>query len=453
MPIETVPATTLQYYLITFDALGNERTEPRGKISDKIAEVLVTEAFTDVFIFSHGWLGDIPAARLQYNHWIGAMTKNEADIEKFKQVRPGFRPLLIGIHWPSMPWGNEKLEDLAVSSELKNSLPIAQMVDRYADRIANTEAAKQALQTIFEEASEDMEPPQLSPQTLEAYEVLNRESTLGSEGVAGAPGDDREPFDPEKIYEVVEDEYGDVSYGDIGLVSFDLSRVLAPLRTLSFWKMKARARSFGETGGFQLLRQLQQAAPETVRFHLMGHSFGCIVVSAMVAGPKGKGTLVRPVNSLSLIQGALSLWSYCLDIPVDRGRPGYFHSIITGKKVSGPIITTHSVHDTAVGKMYPLGAGIVLSDVDFAPGLEDRVLPKYGGLGTFGAAGEGLDAIDMSMLPCDTSYSFEAGKIYNLESSEYICKIPPDAGLGGAHNAIAEPEVAHAVWEAALLGA
>lgn len=450
MPIETVPGTTLQYYLINFDASGNERTEASGKISQKILEALATEPFTDVFILSHGWLGDIPAARRQYNRWIGAMAKNEADIKKLKQVRPGFRPLLIGIHWPSKPWGNETLEDLAVSSESESSLPIAQMVEQYADRIGNTEATRQALQTIFEEASEDMEPPQLSPKTLEAYEVLNRESTLGSEGAAGAPGDDREPFDPEKIYEVVEDEDGDVSYGDIGFANFDLSRVLAPLRTLSFWKMKARARSFGETGGFQLLRQLQQAAPESVRFHLMGHSFGCIVVSAMVAGPKGKGTLVRPVNSLSLIQGALSLWSYCLDIPVDPGRPGYFHSIITDKKVSGPIITTHSEHDTAVGKMYPLGAGIVLSDVSFDPELEDRVLPKYGGLGTFGAAGNGLDAVNMSMLPCDASYSFEAGKIYNLESSKYICKTPPDAGLGGAHSSIDEPEVAHAVWEAAL---
>lgn len=450
MPIESVPGTALQYYLINFDASGNECAESGGKMSQKLLEVLAKETFTDIFIFSHGWLGDIPAARRQYVRWIGAMDRNEADIEKFKQIRPGFRPLLIGLHWPSLPWGNEKLEDEAFSPEPESALPIEQMVDEYADRIANTEAAKQALQTIFEEASEDLQPIQLSPKTLEAYEVLNRESALGTEGEAGAPGDDREPFNPEKIYEAVESEDEDASYGDVGLGNFSFSRVLAPLRTLSFWKMKARARSFGETGGFQLLRQLQQATPETVRFHLMGHSFGCIVVSAMLAGPKGKGTLVRPVNSLSLIQGALSLWSYCLDITVEPGRPGYFHSIVKDKKVSGPIITTQSDHDSAVKKMYPLGVGIALSDVDYPVELEGRKLPKYGGLGTFGAAGDGLGIVNMSMLPHDASYSFEPGKIYNLESSEYICKIPPDAGLGGAHSAIDEPEVAHAVWEAAL---
>ena len=30
-------------------------------------------AVTDVFLFSHGWLSDVPAARAQYGLWIGAM--------------------------------------------------------------------------------------------------------------------------------------------------------------------------------------------------------------------------------------------------------------------------------------------------------------------------------------------------------------------------------------------
>jgi hypothetical protein len=62
------------------------------------------------------------------------------------------------------------------------------------------------------------------------------------------------------------------------------SLLLAPLRTLSFWKMKDRARDFGESGSFNLLSQLQQACSEKVRFHLMGHSFGCIVVTATLCG-------------------------------------------------------------------------------------------------------------------------------------------------------------------------
>jgi hypothetical protein len=147
---------------------------------------------------------------------------------------------------------------------------------------------------------------------------------------------------------------------------------------------------------------------------------------------------------VSLVQGALSLWSYCSDIPVKPGRVGYFRSLVGDRKVNGPIITTKSEFDTAVGKMYPIGAGI-RRQIDFAPGQ----CPKYGGLGTFGARGPGLEIVDMEMLSVDGSYQFEPGKIYNLESSKFVCD-GTRGGLGGAHSDIAKPEVAHAVWSAAF---
>src|SRR3546814_13366531 len=74
---------------------------------------------------------------------------------------------------------------------------------------------------------------------------------------------------------------------------------------LSFWQMKDRARSVGERGVAGLLRKLQGAASEYTRFHLMGHSFGCIVVSAAIAGEPG-ATPPKPVASAFLAQGALS---------------------------------------------------------------------------------------------------------------------------------------------------
>ncbi|NEP54117.1 MAG: hypothetical protein F6K65_37145, partial [Moorea sp. SIO3C2] len=198
----------------------------------------------------------------------------------------------------------------------------------------------------------------------------------------------------------------------------------------------------------QLLKKLQETAPETVKFHLKGHSFGCIVVSATVAGKGGKGELLRPVNSLALLQGALSLWSYCSKIPVIPGnKSGYFHSIIADKRVAGPIIITQSEHDCAVGKTYPLAGKVAFSDIDFAPGQ----LPKYGGIGAFGARGEGLDIVDLEMLDRDLDYSFEAGKIYNIESSEYICENQSDNPLiKDAHSDIYKPVVAHAVLQAAF---
>ena len=144
--------------------------------------------------------------------------------------------------------------------------------------------------------------------------------------------------------------------------------------------MKDRARAFGESGAHALLASSQTAAPKA-RFHLMGHSFGCIVVSATVAGKAGGPALPRPVDSLFLVQGALSLWSYASDIPYAAGTPGYFNRIVKNGLVRGPIVTTRSTHDTAVGRFYPIGAQIrqqlVLGN-DF---------PAYGGIGSFGIQG------------------------------------------------------------------
>ncbi|MBD1853163.1 hypothetical protein H6F87_24785 [Cyanobacteria bacterium FACHB-502] len=447
MPLEQVPDTPLQYYLINFDASGQERNEPDGtKMSQTLLEVLAQELISDVFIISHGWLGDIPAARRQYNKWIQAMAANTADIEALKQVRPNFKPLLIGLHWPSLPWGNEDLADNGASTadDAESNLSREGLIERYAKRIADTPIAKKALGIIFDSGEDEDNPEKLPPEIIQAYADLNGEAGLGSAGEAGAPGEDREPFDPAAIYTKTTTEDKDYSPSH-----FSLNRLLSPLRSLSYWKMKERARQIGETGGAQLLQSLQSATSEAVRFHLVGHSFGCIVMSASLAGAKGNGQLVRPVNSLSLIQGAVSLWSYCAEIPVvSEKRPGYFHSILADRRVNGPILTTRSEYDTAVGRLYPLASGIARSDPNFADMNEQ---PRYGAIGAYGALGGGIEAESLKMLPCDQTYAFEVGKIYNLEASKYICKIPPDAGLGGAHSAIDEPEVAHAVWSASLV--
>ena len=437
MSIETVPGTNLTYYLITFDQNGNERTDdPDGLMSQRVVSILTNEPITDVFIISHGWLGDIPAAKSQYNHWIGAMAGQIADIDKIKQLRPGFKPLLIGLHWPSKPWGVEDWQGGGTSFDPSAPSVVDQWIDDCSTQIANTEAARQALRIIFESALENADPDTLSPEVRAAYLTLNQEAGLGSGGVAADPGADREAFDPDMIFRISKQE-------PVSFSGFDWGSVLNPLRTLSFWKMKDRARQIGEKAGFKLLTDLQRASSDQVRFHLMGHSFGCIVVSATLAGPGRSGVLPQPVNSVALVQGALSLWSYCSSIDVDKDQPGYFRGVIADRKVSGPIITTQSELDTAVKNMYPLGAGVA-KQIDYAPGE----LPKYGGLGTFGIRGSGLEIEDLKMRSVNESYEFKPSKVYNLESTQYICDTS-GGGLGGAHSDIAKPEVAHAVWQAA----
>jgi CHAT domain-containing protein len=148
------------------------------------------------------------------------------------------------------------------------------------------------------------------------------------------------------------------------------------------------------------------------------------------------------VDSLYLVQGALSLWSYAGDIPYAPGTPGYFNRIVKHGLVRGPLITTLSARDTAVGRIYPLGAQL---QKQFVLGEE---YPKYGGIGTFGIRGIG-GIEDMAMQPATFAYNFRGGRVYNLEASGVIKN---GTGASGAHSDIAHREVAHAFWAAVLAG-
>ena len=452
MPIQTVPETDLTYYLVCVDRTGSERTDDPDGIDGcmiaRVIEVLALEPCTDVFLMTHGWRGDVPAAIAQYDRWIAAMAACTGDVERAKVVRPGFKPLLVGLHWPSQPYGNE---DLASGCGVSFSEPsvgpstsavpdTAALVDAYADRIADTPAARQALQTIFTAAAADVAPPGLSLEVVQAYRVLDLEAGLGSDGPAAEPGGDREAFDPEAAYQsVLEDS--EASYG-----SFGLGPVVKILQLLSFFKMKDRARMIGETSVHTLLATMQRVARESerdVRFHLMGHSFGCIVMSGALSGPPGRAS-AEPVHSAFLAQGAVSFWSYCSDVPHAKGSPGYFRNLVEGQRVTGAVVSTQSEHDAAVCDLYP-AASFMRRDVAYAA----SEFPKYGALGAFGARGPGVDAIDLKMLDWDQPYEFKRGKIYNINSSQYIAR---DEGFGvGAHNDIAHPQVAHAMWSAVLL--
>jgi pimeloyl-ACP methyl ester carboxylesterase len=221
--------------------------------------------------------------------------------------------------------------------------------------------------------------------------------------------------------------------------------LLSPLRQLSFWTMKKRARTIGEQGMHSFLTQLMQVCPDA-RVHLMGHSFGCIVTSSLLCGPGGQWQLPRPVNSLVLVQGALSLWAYSPSIAKAAGKAGYFHRVMTENLVRGAIVTTTSKWDKALRTFYPLGAGAA-RQVDFALNVTDP--PKYGAMGTFGARGLLRNVQDKPMLSEKMSYGFQPRTLYNLEGSEFIRK---GQGASGAHNDIDGPQIAHAICEAAMVG-
>ena len=445
MTLRRLRDTELSYHLISYDPEGVERVDdpaaPDGLMSEAVLGTLNKEPISDVFICSHGWMNDFVTAIKSYDLWMGAMARCEQDLISLRQVRPDFCPLLIGLHWPSKPFGNEDLTT-EVAFGASGGASVAELIEQAADGIADTPESRKALQTIFEAALKDMSPETMPQEVVEAYRILWHESGLTTGGPEAAPGDEAELFDPEALFE-------DELEQDISFSGGIISGLLAPLRPLSFWKMKKRARLFGESGGGNLLRMLQSQSGPDVRFHLMGHSFGCVVTSAMVAGEAGDSPLLRPVDSMFLVQGAVSCWAYTPEIPIAKGKSGYFSSISSQRRILGPLLTTQSRHDHAVGTAYRLTT--TSRSVSFAPpgggsSSSRRPAPPNGSLGTFGIQGPSGLVEHRPMMPADGDYGFEAGKIYNLDSSAYICegRIP----LLGAHCDIAKPEVAHAFWSA-----
>jgi len=428
MPFRTIPNTNVTYALIAFDADGRERTDdPQGvdgKMSARILQDAAANPPSHVFFYSHGWKGDVPAAIDQYNRWIKAMTDLSADVAA---MGADFKPLWIGLHWPSLPFGDDELGDNAFAA-----LPVTsnELLERYVARLGGDAGeVRELLRIILAENDSNAGAMTLPAHVADAYRRLAAAIGRKSGPPGGAPDAEEVPFDPVQAFEAGNE--GGAAFG-----GFDFGGLLGPLRQLSFWKMKNRARTVGEGGMHDFIASLQQALP-AARIHLMGHSFGCIVVSSILGGPNGKAALPRPVESLVLVQGALSLWGYADSIP-DGTAPGYFNAMVKRGAVRGPIVTTSSIHDTAVGTFYPLAVRLS-GQVDFEP------LPEYGGIGTHGIQGV-ANLVMGKMLAESSSYAFTPGTIHNLDSGEFIAKMD---GASGAHSDIAGPQVAHAIWEAA----
>ncbi|OBJ70706.1 hypothetical protein [Mycobacterium sp. 1274756.6] len=464
MPIRHVEDCGVSYCLVLLDKEGRERPEQDGALlSTKIRE-LVEDGVTDLFIASHGWMGDVPAANHQYDAWVRVMAKQSDDRALARRLDPQFKSLVIGIHWPSLPWGDERAETAVLGAgddddELAYECEMSahDLVDRYAQRIVDTRAARSALQTIVAAAdnpavAEKIAAGTLPPELDAAYLELFAEAGLKAGGVTAPPGADQEVFKPletarewlraVKVSGPAPGGGGDP--GVLGVFGRISDAVLGPVRQISFWTMKNRARIVGERDVHHILRMMQDASD--ARIHLMGHSFGCIVMTAATAGPTSAGQqtdpLPRPVDTLFLVQGAMSLWSFAEAIPYPPGEPGYFRVLCQApRRVAGPIVATNSRHDRAVGTFYPLGSRL---GSDRILGYND--FPEYGGIGSFGVQGT-EPREEMEVLAADATYRFAPGTTYNIEASRVIAS---GSGLSGAHSDIVHDEIAHIFWQAAL---
>jgi hypothetical protein len=404
----------------------------QGELDRLLAEV-PARGVTDLLMFSHGWNSDRRQARRLYQLWFGQVP---GLLGRAGASATGVGS--VGVVWPAKRWADEP-EPTAAGGGGAAGLEVAAAA---ADDPALVEDLKDAFPGEQRAQVLD-ELARLLTERPEDAAALARFQTLMGE-LAGEPDAARASEDqgelalvedePEAVFGRFADAVPDTGEGG-GAAGFGDSfgrlwkGAKEALRQLTYFEMKKRAGVVGKDGLGPVLGRLGAAAPE-LRVHLLGHSFGARLVSFALAGVPDAGA--SPVASLYLLQGAFSHFAFADALPTDPGRGGALKGMAS--RVGGPLVASFSVHDLAVGRLYPLAS---LSSREDAAAAEDALF-RWGGIGHDGA--QAVQAAEVELGPVGAAYRFQPGRFVNLNANAVVNRGGPPAG---AHSDIFHPEL---VW-------
>jgi len=168
-----------------------------------------------------------------------------------------------------------------------------------------------------------------------------------------------------------------------------------------------------------------------LRLHLVGHSFGGLLVTSTAWGGE-TATPALPIETMTLLQAAFSQHGFA---ELADGSQGRYRSVLTEARVSGPTLVSHTRNDRAVGIAYALASRFAgQTAASLGIGMPDD---RFGGIGANGAR-RTPESVDGELLPTGSPYDFEPGRLYNLLADRHI----------DGHSDVAGEAVAHAIVEA-----
>lgn len=394
---------------------------------------------TDLLVLSHGWNNDKADASQLYEELLGNIDKLldlrdqgslPAPLEKFVKPLRNRTFAAVRIFWPSKRFTDEDLIPgggaASAEAEKENQEAVNRILDRLKDdphvlggaeqspvhvaavekakalvpKLATTDAKRKfvkELRNILDPSMKENDDASagffaVSAETLfenaQAPVVAPAAPSAGAGGGSGLGNG------------------GAAGLGDL------LSGVQAAARRIAnfatYYQMKSRAGTVGSKGVADLLEQVRDAK-SAIRIHLVGHSFGGRVVIAAAHALPGTAVL----GSMSLLQAAFSHNGLSGGFPKEKPTgKGFFRALVDEKRISGPIIITHTKNDRAVGIAYPLASRIAGQN---AAALGDQDDP-YGGMGRNGAQNTDEADSQFTMGLPGTPYSFEKQKIHNISS-------------------------------------
>ena len=398
---------------------------------------------TNLIVISHGWNNDKADAAQLYDQLFANVDKVLKALPQLSA--PGF--VVVRIFWPSKKFTDEELipGGGAAAAHAANDTVAKKLLERLKqdpNRLGEQDKDAQRAKSLGR-AQELL--PKLDDAGARAEYVACLRAVLSSEEAHEDDGSNafftksaEELFDDlkEGVTAPVASGGGgaaDLSLGGGAASLGDLVEgVQAAARRLAnfatYYQMKTRAATVGRTGVAQLLQAIRSKKGD-VKLHLVGHSFGGLLVTAAASQLLPKTTAV----TMNLLQAAYS--HNGLSQKFDGAHDGFYRAEISEQRVSGPIVITHTKNDLAVGIAYPLASRIAHQQ---AAAFGDQNDP-YGGMGRNGAQ-HTPEAIALDELQnVGGAYTFSAGTIYNVRSDRFIA----------GHNDITGPQVAYLLLKTA----
>lgn len=413
---------------------------------------------TDLWLLSHGWNNNMDEAKGLYSGLtaqIASQVSNSAALKARSFA-------ICGVLWPSkkfedkdlIPSGAAALDDAVTDEKLRQRIDdlkdimsakgwpmeeqdtiaeqkleqVRQSVDDWEDDPALRREVVDLIRSLLPAHSADGEDAsdkflKIKPDAL----VQNLSRALNPPPVT--PGSSAAGLDPFHVEgggglggaASFRDVLGGLSAGFLHLLNFT-----------TYYTMKARAGDVGVNGVKPLMDRIFDARKD-IRIHLIGHSFGCRVVTSAVNAIKSGAVLPK---TMTLLQGAFSHNGFASNYDGNK-NDGAFRSVIANKKIRGPIIISHTRRDKAVGIAYPIASRLA-GQAAAALGDENDL---YGGMGSNGAqtAQTTPERVVGTLLDVNGTYPFATGttssKPYNLRADQFI----------SGHSDIVNPQVAYAV--------
>jgi pimeloyl-ACP methyl ester carboxylesterase len=428
-----------------------------GAIHDaaQVAALLdAVPSVTDLLVFCHGWNNDMQEARDLYTTLLANIDKllairGEALAPESVRKLKGRTFAALWLFWPSTKFADSELipGGGAASATVANDAAVVRVLDELKkdpDRLGASSTDPKRARIV--EKAQALLPDLGRADARREYVKLLR--SLLDQGDAHEDDGSVNFFeaDPETLFTDLGKEViappppssgGATGVGDDGGAAFlgdFLEGAQAAARRLAnyatYYQMKSRAGTVGATGIAGIVRDCRKKKAG-LRVHLIGHSFGGRAVTAAALALAAS----TPDVTVSLLQAAFSHNGLSADFD-NKGSAGFFRQILSERRVSGPIIITHTKNDTAVGIAYPLASRIAFQK---AAAFGDENDP-YGGMGRNGAQKtDEADGHTTTLAAVGATYSFAAGTVNNLRADDFVKD----------HGDVAGIQVAYAILNAA----